>query len=239
MRYNGLLVTVRSQPVQGVNINTNYTWSHCIGDIGQGSSQAQTAGVSPDTVYTKPGDRRFDMGNCNADRRHIFNLTGVLETPEFANPTLRHLVTGWRLALIHRRSSGSPLNIESGDDQALNGIEGQRPNQVIDNVYADRDAGAFERYLNRDAFQTPALGTFGNLSRNAVIGPGFWAFDLALSRTFNVGETNRVEVRAEAYNVTNSFRATNPNTDISSSRFGQIRGSLDPRIMQFALKYVF
>ena len=70
-------------------------------------------------------------------------------------------------------------------------------------------------------------------------GPKTWAFDRALSRTFNFREMQRVEIRAEAFNVTNSFRPGNPNTTISSNTFGQIRTALDPKILQFALKYVF
>ena len=55
-----------------------------------------------------------------------------------------------------------------------------------------------------------------------------------------------MEVRAEAYNVTNSFRPLIPLTgaslnglSLNSNTFGQIRNAQDPRIMQFALKYVF
>jgi hypothetical protein len=49
----------------------------------------------------------------------------------------------------------------------------------------------------------------------------------------------RLEFRAEAYNLTNSFHAADPNTTVSSNTFGVIRTALDPRILQFALKYVF
>jgi len=66
-----------------------------------------------------------------------------------------------------------------------------------------------------------------------------WQFDASLSRTLRVGETRRVEVRAEACNVTNGFRAQNPNTNISNANFGKILSSGDPRILQFALKYSF
>ena len=48
-----------------------------------------------------------------------------------------------------------------------------------------------------------------------------------------------LEVRAEAFNVTNSFRPGQPNNNLSSNTFGVIRTALPPRIMQFALKYVF
>ena len=68
-----------------------------------------------------------------------------------------------------------------------------------------------------------------------------WAFDVSLRRTFGLGESRRLEFRAEAYNVTNSFRPDNPNSNIGNRFFGLVRGqsSGDPRIMQFALKYVF
>ena len=95
-----------------------------------------------------------------------------------------------------------------------------------------------EFYLNPDAFTEPDAGTFGNMGANNIRGPGTWDFDLALSRVFEFGESQRLEFRAEAYNVTNSFRARNPDTELGS-RFGQIRTSYAPRIMQFALKYLF
>jgi hypothetical protein len=58
-------------------------------------------------------------------------------------------------------------------------------------------------------------------------------------RRFRVKEAQKVELRAEAFNLTNSFRKDNPTTDFNSSTFGQVTAALDPRIMQFALKYFF
>ena len=72
-----------------------------------------------------------------------------------------------------------------------------------------------------------------------VVGPMTWQFDTSLSRTFAFNEGQRIEVRAEAFNVTNSFRKNNPSTTLNNNTFGQITSALDPRIMQFALKYVF
>jgi hypothetical protein len=109
----------------------------------------------------------------------------------------------------------------------------------LDNPFGDRSAGPGARYLNPAAFALPALGTFGNTGRNSIQGPGTWSLDAALSRVIPVRENQRVEFRAEAYNVTNSFRPGNPNTTITNANFGVIRTSLEPRILQFALKYVF
>jgi hypothetical protein len=95
------------------------------------------------------------------------------------------------------------------------------------------------QWLNPAAFAQPAIGTLGNMGRNNLRLPATWQFDMALSRVFRFRETQSLEFRAEAYNVTNSFRPGVINTNLSSGQFGQIRTSLEPRIMQFALKYIF
>ena len=84
------------------------------------------------------------------------------------------------------------------------------------------------------------------LFARSIQGSATWSFDMALSRTFRLAENQRLEVRAEAYNVTNTFRpsivvtgASILGVSLASNTFGQIRNALDPRIMQFALKYVF
>jgi hypothetical protein len=86
------------------------------------------------------------------------------------------------------------------------------------------------------------VGDFGSLSNagtRTVVGPSQWDFDMALTRDFRFKETQQLQFRWEAYNVTNSFRPVNPSGDVTSALFGQIRASRPPRIMQFALKYLF
>jgi hypothetical protein len=194
----------------------------------------------PNDTYTNPNNRRLDRGDCDSDRRHVFNLTTVAETPQFSSPTLRVLATGWRLSGIYRYSAGSPLTVTAGSDRALNGIGNQRANQLLDNPIGDKSAGPLARYLNPAAFAQPELGTVGNMGRASIQGPGTWAFDMALSRIFRFRESQRLEFRAEAFNVTNSFQPGNPNTNLrTTNTFGVIRTARDPRILQFALKYVF
>ena len=80
------------------------------------------------------------------------------------------------------------------------------------------------------------MTTGGNLSAPF---PDALQFDASLSRSFQITERQRVEVRAEAFNVLNNFRKGTLVTSLNSATFGQITSALDPRIMQFALKYVF
>src|SRR5206468_10167 len=82
-------------------------------------------------------------------------------------------------------------------------------------------------YLNPAAFALPATGTRGNLAPLNVRGPGYWQFDVALSRTFPVKEGQRMEFRAEAFNLTNSTRLMNPVANLNAGNFGQITTARD------------
>ena len=115
----------------------------------------------------------------------------------------------------------------------------QRGNQISNKPYADQSGGPLSNWLDRNAFDVPALGTLREFPPNSVVGPPTWTFDISLSRAFAFKESQRIEFRAEAFNVMNSLRPRDPNTTLTNAQFGQIRGSFDPRILQFALKYVF
>ncbi len=241
--YHGMLLSIQRRAARGANIAANYTWSHCIGI----DPNANNTGRG-DPGYLDPNNRNFDRGNCNtSDRRQVFNLTAVAPSPQFANPTLRMLGTGWQLSGIYRWSTGRYLTISTGLDRLLSGQSGnQRPVQVLENPYGDRHS--LTKYLNPNAFVQPALGTIGNMGPYNVEGPGTWQLDLGLSRSFQFRERQKLEFRAEAFNVTNSFRAVipqgtattpSPFTTLNGNTFGQITTSADARIMQFALKYAF
>jgi hypothetical protein len=232
--YNGLILSLQRQAATGVTVNVNYTWSHCITD--PGGIQTGTLGTQS---YVDPNNRHLDRGNCTesgSDRRHLFNMSAVANTPQFANRTLNILASGWRFSPIFRVLAGEYLTVTTNQDRALTGITGQRVNQVLENVYGDKSVS---NYLNPNAFAIPAVGTLGNMGRSTILGPGYWQFDMALSRTFQVREAQRLEFRAEAFNVSNTFFMNNPTTNRNSNTFGQVLSSRDPRIMQFALKYVF
>ena len=110
--YHALQLSLQRTVSSGVSVNGNYTWSHCVGD-------KPTAAVNPGRSYVDPNNRDLDRGNCGTDRRHLFNWSAVMDTPEFANPTLRAVASDWKLSLIYRWSSGAPLTALSGRDTAL------------------------------------------------------------------------------------------------------------------------
>jgi carboxypeptidase family protein len=241
--YHGMLLSLERRAARGLTFSGNYTLSHCIAPFMGGG----TLKLTVDQTFSKPNDREYDRGNCDVDRRHLFNLTALAQTPQFSNRTLRTLAADWKLSGIYRFASGQPLDVTSGVDQALNGVTigssnstlRQRPNQILASGYLDRSGRPGTKWFNSAAFGLPPLGSYGTLGYNAFVGPHTWSFDMSLSRSFNVREAQRLEVRAEAFNLLNSFRPGIPASQLTSNTFAQIRTALDPRIMQFALKYVF
>jgi hypothetical protein len=65
-------------------------------------------------------------------------------------------------------------------------------------------------YLNPAAFSMPAPGSFGNLGRWALHGPGLSQFDLTLHKRLDVTERVNFEFRAEVYNILNHTNFSNP-----------------------------
>jgi hypothetical protein len=69
--------------------------------------------------------------------------------------------------------------------------------------------------LNPAAFAIPAPGTFGNLARNALHGPGFWQSDLILNKRIPITETVKLEFRTEIFNIFNHANFANPSSTLN------------------------
>ena len=128
------------------------------------------------------------------------------------------------------------FTVSLGVDNALTGQATQTPD-LVGNPYPSGQN--VNNWISRSAFATPAPGSYGNLGVFNIKGPGLFQFDMALTRTFAVRERQQVQVRAEAFNILNHANFNTPVSTLNSGAFGQIQSALDPRIMQFALKYVF
>ena len=99
------------------------------------------------------------------------------------------------------------------------------------------------------AFARPAVGTFGNLPRNSLIGPRYWRTDVSLFKRFALVSGHAIEFRVEAVNLFNHVNLANPDSEVGvpgtpNPNAGRITstayGGSDPmRNFQFALKYIF
>jgi hypothetical protein len=243
--YHALMFTAEKRLSHGVNMKANWTWSHCIGYFSGYNSKT-------DQTVTVPGNPLFDRGNCDSDRRHVVNITAVAMTPRFSNTLVRTIGSGWQVAGIYKFTSGTPISIQDGSDRELTGINHQRPNLVDPAHVYTGDSGPNSKYLNLSAFALQPFGTVGNLGWNSIVGPTYWDIDMALSREFRLTERQSLQLRADAFNLTNSYVSMPPGTATptsaavpafeslaSSSQFGLLNAAQPTRKMQFALKYTF
>jgi hypothetical protein len=100
-------------------------------------------------------------------------------------------------------------------------------------------------YMNRTgvfcAPQAVGNGTgYGGSGLGALLGPGQDNWDMSLAKTFKVRESQTVEFRTEFFNAFNHPQFLNPSANVALGSFGQIGATaVNPRLIQFALKYLF
>jgi hypothetical protein len=263
--YNGMILAIQKRLSKGLSTSANYTWSHCIGDLTIGNSTGNSGAglqiLSTGSGVAVPSNRAYDRGNCqsaeiggtfSSDRRQIFNWTTVYETPKFGNRGANMIASGWKIAGIYRAMSAPWVTVGLATDNSLTGVTGPaanlRPNATGQPSLCPNPGPTC--WINPAAFVTPTLGTFGNSGRSNVQAPAFWQLDMSLSREFRIREGSTLQVRADAFNITNSMRAgiappslaagaSGLNLTLGTAGFGTITSSLDPRIMQLAMKFVF
>ena len=230
--YRGLKLSFQRRGANGLTLGGNYTVSHCETDTPVSGNFVQFQ-----NTWLKPGDPSYDRGNCPYNQRMISNWTAGYLTRQFSNPALRAVASNWRVSGIVTANTGSWLTVTTTRDIAFTGIPTQRVNQVNDDPYGDK---SLTTYLNPAAFGFPASGTYGNEVARNIEGPGFWKVDMSIARVINVAAQRTVELRIEAFNVTNNFNWGDPNTSLDAGTFGRVTTQVgDPRIMQFAVKYGF
>jgi hypothetical protein len=81
---------------------------------------------------------------------------------------------------------------------------------------------------------------FGNTGRAVLVGPGQFNWDISVTKDFKILEKSNLQARAEFFNTFNHPQFSNPATVVNAAAFGQITTTtVAPRIVQFALRYVF
>lgn len=249
-RYQGLLLSTQHRSTHYTFI-ANFTDSYCLSDYDFG---AALAGSTNSQIF----NRHADWGPCVSDARYLFNSSFVATSYwESSNKFMSGLLKNWEIAPLFQARTGQPLTITTGTDNSETGLGTDRPDQVLSDWHATAGCATQSicvQYLNKAAFTPNAQGTYGDVGRGALRGPGFFGFNLSLSRSFKIKERYSLQVRMDAFNIlnhTNFVGAFAPAgqpagasygtlaTGLSSSTFGQITGAYDPRILQFALKFYF
>jgi outer membrane receptor protein involved in Fe transport len=167
-----------------------------------------------------PGiDASYAYGPNDFIRTHNFVFSQVAEIPfgrgrryfRDASKGLNYLLGGWQFNSNTIIQSGLPFNVRY-DNAGIIDVGDNRPNVNGDpRVIGDRD-----RWFDPTTFSVPAVGTLGNLKRNALRGPGYWRTDASLFKKFLFTESTELELRFEAVNLFNHVNLDNPDSNIGN-----------------------
>lgn len=225
--YNSLQVQAKRQMRGGGLLNVAYTWSRVITDSSSYSEQ-------PVDSYNFKADR----GLASFNRSHVFVFSYIYPLPFWRTGAewYKKALGGWQISGVTSMQTGNPLNLGINPDQAGIGQGGQRPNVVGD---WQQGGGQRLQWFNTAAFALPAAGTFGNLGRNVVPGPGQNNWDASVQKYFTLRENWKLQFRAEVYDAPNHLSWWGVGTTLGNSNFGQITSASDPRSLQLGLRMTF
>jgi hypothetical protein len=216
--YNGVFVDVNRRFRSGLALRTNYTYGHSL-DNSSAITGTQAAGQVG--VVMDPEDRMRDYGLSAFDIRNRFSLNGIYELPVGrGKPFLTgvkgvadKLVSGWQLNTIVNLQSGFPFtpilgfNRSRDVDTGLPDRPNWAPGRTLNGIYLRTP----EHWVDATAFALPPAGTYGNVGRNVLIGPGLATVDLSMFKTTRLTERSNVQFRAEAFNLLNRTNFGIPN----------------------------
>jgi hypothetical protein len=249
--YNGALFSLQKRFSQGLQFDFNYTWAHSI------DNQSTVTNTTFGGLLCDVTDLDACRGPSDFDFRHLVNANFIYELPFGKGRTfgknlpgwLDQVVGGFTLSGIYTYRSGIPYSTTTGSfpvsflvDSPATLVANSSSGALAGGIH-DAPDGSIQFYTDPNAakaqFRNPVGFESGN--RNVLRSGSYWGMDLALLKNFRLPwEGQRLQIRAEAYNVFNHNVFGIPNGNFASANFGQITNSVStPREMQFAIRYEF
>ena len=237
-KYNSLQISGERRYANGFKLAVAYTYGR---SYDNGSDKRNV-------LWNSYNDTNF-WGLSSFDRPHVLVVSYIYDLPFWRDQSgglLHNLLGGWQISGATFIQSGTPYSITRTTDIA--GVGEGSNGQPVDLV-GNPDEGANGEFstgtdtnfaFNPKAFANPAPGTFGNLTRDTLRGPGAQQWDIALFKNFTVRGSQRIQFRAEVFNFINHPNLSTPINDITSPNFGRIITKDGARRdIQLALRYLF
>jgi hypothetical protein len=239
--YNALQTSFTKRYTSGVSLIAGYTWSKLMTNISDGTWATPGAIRSYYCV-------RCEHSNAAYDVPHRFTLSAVGELPfgkgkmfgSSWNRLTDTILGGWQANGILTLASGVPLVFATAANTSFTFGGGQHPDVTGNPVVSS--GKSIYGWFNTTAFAQPANFTSGNLSRTytGVRADKARNLDFSLFKNFSVTERFKLQLRAEAFNLTNTPVFGAPGTTINGANFGVVTGQSNvPRNLQLAAKVLF
>ena len=227
----------------GLLFNFNYTWSHMMSNqdsSGWGSQQ----GATP---YQRSYNPMANYGPSNFDIRHMFKGHASYDLPfgrgrKLVNTSkvLDYAIGGWTLFGDFITQGGSPFTPRMQTNNSYSLSNGLWFPNVVGDVTAVAGGRSIDSWYNVNALAAPTPGTFGNMGRNALIGPRLTAINMSLHKTFKFTERYNLEFSANSTNLVNHPSFALPDLSIGPGHVGRISGtSVGARQLELVAKFRF
>ena len=269
--YNALQMQVRQRFTHGLTYLVSYTWSRTFDELSGIGLVAGNGGFTQDAHNVKG-----DYGPSSFDQPNRLTGSGSWELPvgkgrPYSLGPGNWVLGGWQISGIYTLTSGRTFTVYGyngggsgnpfGYDQV--GAYGGWSSRYRANISGSATSGFTQssaEWFNANVFSAPEPGTFGNSGKGLLRGPYFEDLDLSFSKYFPITERQKLQFRAEIFNVgsnwhsKNDFGASNliPGNNVGSCNFGALAGIgpcnpgisagallWTPRVVQFSLVYSF
>ena len=235
--YNALQLGLSRRAVHGLSLNAQYTLARSFGNT-SGSNEALTVGNAAQTLADYDYDRGYNAFDVRHTFTlgALYSLPYGQGRQHPATGVADFFLGGWDVGGIVNARSGLPIDVRitrpdvvyidgagavfnnpaAGRSAVINTPNGggsrnvRRPDLIpgADPFINNADGLLF---LNPAAFATPKPGTYGNLERGSLKGPGFSQIDLVVSKHFPFGNGVRnAEFRVEVFNLLDRANFSNP-----------------------------
>jgi hypothetical protein len=244
--YNALQTKVEKRFSDGLYFLNSFTWSKLMDNA---AGHLETANGDNSRVNFRDLRNEKGLGSYNQPLNNTTTL--VYDLPfgkgrKFGsnlNPVVNAVLGGWRSSVINTMTSGQPINLTYGPSSQfqVSTAPTYRPN-ITGDIMLPSSQRNIDNYFNAANVQLPTDPSkpFGNAGRNIARAPAFYNADLGLHKEFPLfSEKRHLEFRSEFFNVLNKTNFQAPNSNRSSSGFGQTRATYAARVVQLALKLVF
>jgi hypothetical protein len=231
--YNAVAVKLEKRLSRGFSMNASYTFSKLMDDASTVFSQTIFTGPVLNTTGAADAyNRHLERDVSTGDIPQVFALGWTYDIPRFWK------ISGVQIAGLVRLQAGDavPVTQATNNNSSL-GFAVQRPNRVSDPNNLENRSVA--KYFDTSAFTPAGPFVIGSSSRNPVRGPGLQNADLMIGKTFPIREKVSLDLRAEAFNVTNTPPLGDPNGSSGSPAFGSITTAGNPRVFELVGKIHF
>ncbi|MGH9450716.1 MAG: hypothetical protein ACRD11_09250 [Terriglobia bacterium] len=230
--YNSLQFTMRKRLSHGLSLNVAYTWSHALDLASNSNLESQNNGF-----FRYANDQFWEYGNADFHSRNRLALYYEYPLPfgrgrsYFTNSSrwLNAAIGGWNTLGIWTLQSGNWFTPVLSYDASNTNSQSPRPNMIC-NPNQNAPHNTSTRF-NAACFVAPPEGSFGNAGRNVILGPSYFDADLSAVKNWSLGESKRLEFRAEFFNAFNhpTFPTISQLTFFDTPSFGSIFSANPPR----------